>query len=397
MALDFPNNPSLNQIFTSPSGKRWKWNGVKWTGFGGAEPVLSLSAINTPTVNLNYNTDTKILSGLVNDSSLTNTKLAFDGGSFCFRNKIINGGFDIWQRGTTFTGVGAGVFTADRWTTSSSTATLNKNILRQPMSVSDLPFTEAGLTYCLRASYTSGTNTSELPICQPIELTRTGSPGPFKSGQIYTLSYYARCQSNNTIRWSLQFRDNSNTGTNASQGPSELQTITTSWTRYSHTFTLHSPNATNTSLCVTFTNNATPANTNIDITGVQLEEGSVVTPFEQRPIGTELALCQRYYEKSYNIDVTPGTANSAAYIQEYSISGSLRFIVDFKTSKRAVPTIVIYNPRLNNTTGSAWRLEDNANIGVTPGPTSTEGFHTGGVGSLSFGNYYIHYTASAEI
>jgi phage-related tail fiber protein len=62
MALDFPNNPSLNQVFTSPSGKRWRWNGVKWGGFGGAEPVLSLSAINTPTVNLNYNTDTKILS-----------------------------------------------------------------------------------------------------------------------------------------------------------------------------------------------------------------------------------------------------------------------------------------------------------------------------------------------
>lgn len=66
MALDFPNNPSLNQVFTSPSGKKWKWNGVKWGGFGGAEPVLSLSAINTPTVNLNYNTDTKILSGSIN-------------------------------------------------------------------------------------------------------------------------------------------------------------------------------------------------------------------------------------------------------------------------------------------------------------------------------------------
>jgi hypothetical protein len=31
------------------------------------------------------------------------------------------------------------------------------------------------------------------------------------------------------------------------------------------------------------------------ITGVQLEPGPVATPFEQRPIGTELALCQRYY------------------------------------------------------------------------------------------------------
>jgi hypothetical protein len=35
----------------------------------------------------------------------------------------------------------------------------------------------------------------------------------------------------------------------------------------------------------------------IYVTGVQLEPGSVATPFEQRPIGTELALCQRYYQK----------------------------------------------------------------------------------------------------
>jgi hypothetical protein len=44
-------------------------------------------------------------------------------------------------------------------------------------------------------------------------------------------------------------------------------------------------------------------------TGVQLEAGSTASPFENRSYGTELALCQRYFTKSYDIGVVPGTAN----------------------------------------------------------------------------------------
>lgn len=44
------------------------------------------------------------------------------------------------------------------------------------------------------------------------------------------------------------------------------------------------------------------------ITGVQLEKGSAATPFEFRPYGTELALCQRYFQKSYQYDTVGGTS-----------------------------------------------------------------------------------------
>jgi hypothetical protein len=50
------------------------------------------------------------------------------------------------------------------------------------------------------------------------------------------------------------------------------------------------------------------------ITGVQLEKGSTATSFDYRPYGTELALCQRYYQKSYNIDVVPATATTVGVI-----------------------------------------------------------------------------------
>jgi hypothetical protein len=49
------------------------------------------------------------------------------------------------------------------------------------------------------------------------------------------------------------------------------------------------------------------------ITGVQLEAGSVATPFEQIDYGRELIMCQRYYEKSYDQSVVPGSASTSGY------------------------------------------------------------------------------------
>jgi hypothetical protein len=64
------------------------------------------------------------------------------------------------------------------------------------------------------------------------------------------------------------------------------------------------------------------AGATLNITGVQLEAGSVVTPFERRPYGTELALCQRYYES----------------ISMWVLGGSLSPYM-FSTKKRASPTV----------------------------------------------------------
>ena len=50
------------------------------------------------------------------------------------------------------------------------------------------------------------------------------------------------------------------------------------------------------------------------ITGVQLEKGSTATSFDYRPYGTELALCQRYYHKSYPQGTAPAdSASGQAY------------------------------------------------------------------------------------
>jgi len=82
------------------------------------------------------------------------------------------------------------------------------------------------------------------------------------------------------------------------------------------------------------------------ITGVQLEKGSTATSFDYRPYGTELQLCQRYYENNY----PSGTAVAAGSMQSYQITqticttnGYLTGNILWKTIKRANPTVVFYN------------------------------------------------------
>jgi len=86
------------------------------------------------------------------------------------------------------------------------------------------------------------------------------------------------------------------------------------------------------------------------ITGVQLEKGSTATSFDYRPYGTELALCQRYFEKSFNVSVAPANGTTATTLIDnagcfasMAINGQVDGgFISFKVSKRAVPTLTIY-------------------------------------------------------
>ena len=86
------------------------------------------------------------------------------------------------------------------------------------------------------------------------------------------------------------------------------------------------------------------------ITGVQLEKGSTATSFDYRPFGTELALCQRYYQKSYIQNTVPGaslTTNNASLLQSSwgvvntaSIAG---MTTNLPVVMRTSPTATIYD------------------------------------------------------
>jgi len=71
------------------------------------------------------------------------------------------------------------------------------------------------------------------------------------------------------------------------------------------------------------------------ITGVQLEKGSTATSFDNRPIGTELALCQRYFEV-----VTQGTT-ATCLLSGVLVSTSNWLNLYYKQTKRATPTVAL--------------------------------------------------------
>jgi hypothetical protein len=136
------------------------------------------------------------------------------------------------------------------------------------------------------------------------------------------------------------------------------------------------------------------------ITGVQLEVGSVATPFERRDYGRELIMCQRYYEKSYAVDTAVGTGLAAGIVgfnTPLTGTGDIPANISFKVTKRANPTLTVYNA-VSGASGAAYRTSDAASISVTG--INYVGTNGGAVFTLASGsanNYLIHWTAAIEL
>jgi hypothetical protein len=212
------------------------------------------------------------------------------GNNLNFKNKIINGNFDIWQRGTSFTTAG---YSADRWSTSADTNS-GWTVSRQAFTVgqTEVP---GEPTYFMRFAISVG-NLSGPVFQQKIEDVRTFA------GKTVTASFYTKVSSGSTFTPSY-FRMTQNFGSGGSADsfviPNETITaITGSWVKYTYTFNVPSitGKTIGTGNYVTFMFRIPDSTTTtVDLAQVQVEEGSVATGFEFRPIGVELQLCQRYF------------------------------------------------------------------------------------------------------
>jgi hypothetical protein len=256
------------------------------------------------------------------------------------KNFIINGGMDIWQRGTSIALTSANTYCVDRFIASANTsgaATVSRQVTGD---TTNLPFVQ----YCARFQRNSGnTATGTQFFNQPIE-TINSIP---LAGKTVTVSFYARrgadfSSSGNVLTAQLR----SGTGTDQSYliawtGDALLgsvnATLTTTWQRFQFTVTVGAT-ANELTLPFTYTPTGTAgANDYYEVTGVQLELGSTATSFSRAggTIQGELAACQRYYQVIQNTNskiISNGYYNSATAIYSFA---------SLPVQMRTVPTLSI--------------------------------------------------------
>jgi hypothetical protein len=138
------------------------------------------------------------------------------------------------------------------------------------------------------------------------------------------------------------------------------------------------------------------------LTGVQLEVGTAATPFERRQYGQELALCQRYYEKSYNINTVPGSSSDSLRFEGLiafakPVSGfNAEFTPRFCVGKRSSTTVVVFNPD-TGASGGYRDFTNNVNrTGISIVDAGTSGFKALITDAVQEGGGF-QFTAAAEL
>jgi hypothetical protein len=247
------------------------------------------------------------------------------------KNAIINGDFNVWQRGTSFTNNAHAAFNADRWKQFYDGTGGTRVISQQTFTPGTAPASPYEGTYFLRFNQTvAGTGATYNVLCQPVENVRT------YAGNTVTFSYWAKAAAPLTM--TIEAEQNFGSGGSASVATTATQSITTSWARYSNTIAM--PSVTGKTIgASSFINMSFKLSINttftFDVWGVQLEEGSTASEF-QTATGTiqgELAACQRYYNR-----LATGTGLAFMNAHYYS-STQINAIKDFPVVMRTTPTL----------------------------------------------------------
>ncbi len=312
-----------------------------------------------------------------------------------FRNKIINGNFDFWQRGTTISTSGTSYqYAPDRWRDIADGTGGTRQWSRQSFTLgqTDVPGEPEYFARIEATSAYSGSTYHYVEQC--IESVRT------LAGQTVVVSGYIKADSSRSIPVKLVQHFGSG-GSPSSDVSTDVTTIsaTTSWQRFEASVDLPSISGKtlgyNGDDCLILRFEL-PVNTTfqVDLARIQLEKGSVATDFEERPKQVELALCQRYYCKSYDVGTAPGTSTYTSCYAARTFA-DVRETVRFPVPMRATPTITIYSPQ-NGSSGYFYNVTDATNQSASSNLAGSSGFHVGGDAGTD--NRYItfHFVADAE-
>ena len=322
-------------------------------------------------------------SGLVfNDASTQATAAT----GFGFKNRIINGGMAINQRGNTVTFDTAGTYMLDRWVQNNGGSAV---ITGSQSSSGPANSTQ----YSLQVSVTTGAAPSAANLIYTGQFIEGNNVADLwygtSSASTVTLSFWVKSSVIGTYCVALQ-----NSAFNRSYVANYTVSVANTWEYKSVTIPGDQSGTwliTNgVGLRVYFdvgsgSNYNTTANTwaagsytrtsgavslsattgaNLYITGVQLEKGSTATSFDYRPYGTELSLCQRYYQK-----------NTGVYYSSYG--ATYNYVnMPWKVTMRASPTV----------TGLGGGTQDQATVDLATAYTAGSAYA-----------YYATPTASAEL
>ncbi len=336
-------------------------------------------------------------------------------------NRIINGSMNIDQRnaGASVTQTGNGYFSLDRWYTFSAQS--SKFSLQQNAGSVTPP---AGFTNYLGATSLSAYSVlagDYFNVLQKVEGFNTAdlSWGTASAASV-TVSFWVRSSLTGTfggsIQNSAQTRSYPFSYTISTANTWEQKTVTipgdttgtwltTNGTGLAVIFNLGAgstfsgtanawatANYTNPTgaVSVVGTSGAT-----FYITGVQLEKGSTATSFDYRPYGTELALCQRYFETS--LTVAPVDNMTVAQTGYFGVADSSSVIYSiFAVQKRAIPTVNIYAPAVTSPLGKV-RNGNTGTVTATGGATITASGIVFASGGTSGSYYQFGLAASAEL
>jgi len=272
------------------------------------------------------------------------------------KNLLINGGFDVWQRGTSST-VDDAYGTADRWFkyASGDTTSWGKG-------------TDSTVgNYCT----VTATSTGYCNLRQRVE-------GFHISGTTdFTLSFYMK---GSVGGFPIRLEVYNLTDTNVTYGNTSIATGTTSWTKYTVTFQMDETD-TYDNFHIMLGSNEAAASETLYLSQVQLEVGSVATDFEHRSYAEELALCQRYFFSSTHTSAH----NTVCTYAHTSSNSEVVASFNFPVRMRIEPSCLVQNK-----TNIYFRHQDNT--GFTLGSAGT---YSNGETTDLYGNVWFNSQSSS--
>jgi len=374
----------------------------------------------------------KITTAAITDGTITSSDLASGAvpNQSAFKNIIINGDMILAQRATSASSItSSGYHTVDRWRptiSSAGTWTISQStdvptgqgfgysqkfdcttadaslsagdyvVLQQRIEGQNLQYLKKGtssaesttLSFWVYATKT-GTNIVELydndntrQISQSYTISSTNT---WEKKEITFAGDTTGAFGNDNAR-SLDVRWWLGAGSNYTSG-----TLSTTWT-----------SSTNANRAVGQVNHADSTSNNFYITGVQLEAGTSASDFEFLPKDVNTTRCQRYYQKSYDLETAPGTATDSGVAWNGSSGdsgGNAAFLPPFKTTMRAAPTVTGYARDGTSGQGSYFRngASGNGTLAAHMYGQNSVSIYVGTGSAWSTSTIAAHYTLSAEL